>query len=187
MTCRGGFSIEESTRRTWYDPEFVLRETGLTEGMVFADIGCGEGFFSILAANIVGAKGAVYALDIDARAIDRLRARASEKGLVNVHAVTGAAEDTVMCSQCVDAAFLSMVLHDFDHPEKVLVNIKQMLKPHGLIVNLDWKKKQMDFGPPVRVRFSEEKVMELLEQAGFTITKVEEAGPYHYIVVAELQ
>jgi ubiquinone/menaquinone biosynthesis C-methylase UbiE len=154
--------------------------------MVFADIGCGDGFFSILAAEIVGELGGVYALDIDASAIEKLGVRAIERGLTNIRASVGAAEETAICKKCVDIVFLSMVLHDFDDPEKVLLNAKQMLKPNGLLVNLDWKKIQMDFGPPVNIRFSEEKATELLKQAGFNMAEVKDAGPYHYIITGKL-
>ena len=55
MTCHGGFSLDEATRRSWYNPEAVLKD--LRKGMVLVDIGCGEGFFSILAAKKVGEEG----------------------------------------------------------------------------------------------------------------------------------
>jgi ubiquinone/menaquinone biosynthesis C-methylase UbiE len=186
MSCKGGFFLEESVRRSWYNPEIILKELGLIAGMVFADVGCGEGFFSILAAGIVGRRGIVYALDMDASAIERLKAQASERGLANIRTFVGAAEGTVLCNQCVDIAFMSMVLHDFADPEKVLLNAKQMLKPSGLIVDLDWKKKQMNIGPPAQIRFSEEKAESLLQQTGFTVVKVKEAGLYHYIVTGRL-
>jgi ubiquinone/menaquinone biosynthesis C-methylase UbiE len=186
MTCHGRFSLEESVRRTWYNPELILKDAGLSSGMIFADIGCGDGFFSILAAEIVGEIGKVLALDIDASAIGKLKARAAERGLTNIHTSVGAAEETLICKECVDIVFLSMVLHDFDYPEKVLLNAKQMLKRNGLLVNLDWKKTQMDFGPPLNIRFSQEKTVELLKQADFTVEKVKEAGPYHYIITAKL-
>ncbi len=41
--------------------------------MVFVDVGCGDGFFSILAAKKVGAKGRVYAVDIDPLGIEKLK------------------------------------------------------------------------------------------------------------------
>jgi ribosomal protein L11 methylase PrmA len=73
MTCHGGFSLDEKTRRTWYNPEAILQ--GLSKDQTFVDIGCGAGFFSILASKKVGAKGNVYALDSDPSAIKNLRTK----------------------------------------------------------------------------------------------------------------
>ena len=66
--------------RKWHHPKLKLENIGLSAGMVFMDIGCGYGFFTIPAAKIVGEKGRVYAVDIDASAIDRLQREAAEKG-----------------------------------------------------------------------------------------------------------
>jgi ubiquinone/menaquinone biosynthesis C-methylase UbiE len=156
----------------------------LRSGMIFMDIGCGEGFFTIPAAQLVGEKGVVYAVDVDASAIERLKRKAAEKGLTNITAKTGAAEETVFCEECADIVFYSIVLHDFRDPAKVLRNAKLMLKPAGKLVNLDWKKKPTAFGPPVRIRFSEEHAASLIKAAGFTIESRRDAGRNFYIVTA---
>jgi ubiquinone/menaquinone biosynthesis C-methylase UbiE len=185
MTCHGGFSLDEATRRKWYNPEGILKDMGLNADMVFMDIGCGEGFFTLLAAQVVSEKGIVYAVDTDADALKRLKTKAAEKRLANIRVKIGAAEETVFCTSCANVVFYSMVLHDFNDPVKVLQNAKKMLKPHGILANLDWKKEQMPFGPPERIRFSEEKASGLLKEAGFTVAGVKEAGPYHYLVTAK--
>ena len=113
------------------------------------DIGCGDGFFSILAAKKVGANGKVFAVDIDASAIEKLKQKAKAEGLKNIIAKVGKAEDTVFCNGCADFIFYSMDLHDFNDPTKVLQNAKEMIKPNGQLIDLDWKKIDMPFGPPV--------------------------------------
>ena len=185
MSCHGGFSLDEDTRRRWFNPEKVLKDTGLRSGMVFVDVGCGDGFFTILAANVVGAKGKIYAVDTDASAIERLKRKLAEKGLANVKALVAEAEETVFCQECADIVFYSIVLHDFHDPAKVLVNAKQMLKPSGRLVDLDWKKKRMPFGPPFEIRFSEEQAQELIKNAGFKVESVRDAGRDHYIIMAK--
>ncbi len=155
--------------------------------MVFADIGSGEGFFSILAAEIVGKTGKVYALDTDAEAIARLKRKAAERGLLNIQAVVGEAESVVFCKACVEVVFYSMVLHDFHDPVRVLRNANAMLRLSGVLVDLDWKKKQMPFGPPVQIRFNEEKASELMMQAGLYVLSVRDVGPHHYVVTAQPQ
>ena len=183
MGCHGNFSLDEATRRSWYNPDAILKDLGA--GMVFMDIGCGDGYFTILAAKKVGENGKVYAVDIDASAIEKVKQKAQAEGLKNIVAKAGAAEDTVFCTKCADIVFFSMDLHDFNDPAKVLKNAKQMLKPTGRLIDLDWKKQAEPFGPPVAIRFSEEKASELMKSAGLTVAKIKDAGPHHYVITAK--
>jgi len=183
MGCHGGFSLDEATRRSWYNPEEVLKD--LHSGMTFADVGCGDGFFSLIAAQKVGEKGQVYAVDIDPSGIEKLKSKAKTQGLNNITTTVGKAEDTVFCKGCVDFVFYSMDLHDFSYAGKVLQNAKQMIKPSGQLIDLDWKKIDMPFGPPAAIRFSEEKASGLIRSAGFIVTDVKDAGPYHYVLTAK--
>ncbi|MCJ7762825.1 class I SAM-dependent methyltransferase, partial [Candidatus Bathyarchaeota archaeon] len=146
--------------------------------------GCGDGFFSLLVAKIVGGKGKVYAVDTDDSAIERLKSKAKAKNLKNITALVGKAEETVFCKECADFIFYSMVLHDFYDPDKVLKNAREMLKPDGLLVDLDWKKIDIPFGPPVSIKFSEEYASSLIQSQGFTVANVRDVGLYHYVVTA---
>lgn len=183
MTCHSGFSLDEITRRSWYYPENILKD--LKPGMTFADIGSGEGFFSILAARKVGKEGKVYAVDSDASGIEKLKKKAVAEGLENIVAKVGLAEETVFCNRCVDLVFYSMDLHDFSDPAKVLLNAKKMIKPTGSLIDLDWKKLDMTFGPPYRIRFNEDYASGLIRNSGFQIISVSDAGKYHYIISAK--
>jgi len=183
MGCHGGFNLDDATRRSWYSPEAVLQN--LRSGMVFMDIGCGDGFFSVIAAKKVGITGKVYAVDVDASAIEKLKQKAETEGLKNIHTKVGKAEDTVFCKECADFIFYSMDLHDFSDAVKVLKNAKQMMKANGQLIDLDWKKMNMSFGPPFAIRFNEEKASNLMRSAGFTVTDVRDVGPYHYVIAAK--
>jgi ubiquinone/menaquinone biosynthesis C-methylase UbiE len=176
---------DDEDRRKWQDPKAILAEIGLVPGMVFADLGCGEGFFALPAARIVGSEGKVYALDIDAEGIDLLKETAEKEGLGNVIAVAGEGESTVLCEECADIVFFGTVLHDFDDAAMVLDNARRMIKPAGRLVNLDWKKEQTELGPPVEIRFDEDKASRLISEAGFQVEKVWDIGPYHYVVTAK--
>jgi ubiquinone/menaquinone biosynthesis C-methylase UbiE len=183
MSGRTHFGEEAISK--WHHAKIKLEDLGLRSDMVFMDIGCGYGFFTIPAAQLVGEKGKVYGVDVDASAIERLKRKAEEKGLKNIIAKVGAAEETVFCEECADIIFYSAVLHDFREPAKVLQNARKMIKPDGTLVNLDWKKKTTVFGPPVRIRFSEEQAQSLIKQAGFKIATVKEAGSNYYIITAK--
>lgn len=181
---RRRFYGDETERRKWQNPEAILTVIGLKPGFTFIDVGCGEGFFAIPAAKIVGGKGRVYALDFDEDAITELKKKATSQGLKNLDAVVGGAEDTVFCEGCANIVFFGIVLHDFNVPAKVLANAKTMLKPAGRLVDLDWKKETTGFGPPLQIRFSEERASNMIRKAGFNVEQTEQAGPFHYIIIA---
>ena len=179
-----GFLHDEQCRRRWQTPEAILAEIRLCCGMTFADIGCGEGFFVLPAARIVGETGIIYALDESDDAISRLNQRAASEGLTNITSRVASAEDTILCDHCADIVFFGIVLHDFKDPRRVLTNAMKMLKPTGILVDLDWKREPMDVGPPLVLRFSEQEASKLIMSANFTIELTKGAGPYHYVVVA---
>ena len=110
------FFNDDVLRRKWQNQEAILADIGLRSGFVFMDIGCGTGFFAIPAAQIVGEKGRVYALDKEHWAIEKLRETANEKGLANLNLRVGEAEEEAFCEACADFVFYGIVLHDFGDP-----------------------------------------------------------------------
>jgi ubiquinone/menaquinone biosynthesis C-methylase UbiE len=135
---------------------------------------------------MVGQEGKVIAVDLDEGSIMRLQQKAAEEGLRHLSAEVRAAEETVACEGCADFVFFGIDLHDFADPAQVIRNARQMLRPSGLLVDLDWKPEPMSFGPPPGKRFSIGKAQQLIGSAGFHVTSVKEAGPYHYIIIARL-
>jgi ubiquinone/menaquinone biosynthesis C-methylase UbiE len=172
-------------RRKWQNPEAILANIGLKAGLTFMDIGCGGGFFALPAARVAGESGKVYGIDTNAESVSELRELASREGLNNLELTVGKAEDVVLCDSCADIVFFGIVLHDFEDPAKVLQNAKKMLNPAGRLINLDWKKINMQLGPPLQKRFSGEKSAQLIEAAGFEVLSIKDIGPYHYMTVAK--
>ena len=178
------FRADDPERKIWQDPEKIFSAIGLSSGMVFIDIGCGEGYFSLPAARRVGSGGKVLAADINPDAVAALREYAATGGLDNLTVEVKAAEETVFCEGCADIVFFGIDLHDFADPQKVLMNAEKMLKPSGRLIDLDWKDEPMDFGPPPEKRFSMQKARGMIEGAGFRILSVRDAGPYRYLISA---
>jgi ubiquinone/menaquinone biosynthesis C-methylase UbiE len=179
------FRSDDPERRQWQDPEQILSAIGAGPGMAFVDMGCGDGYFAIPAARIAGPRGKVYANDIDGGAIERLREKAAKEGLDNLFTEVKASEETIICEGCADIVFFGINLHDFEDPARVLRNAKKMLRSSGRLVDLDWKDQPMPWGPPQKKRFSVEKARNLIGTEGFRILSVTDAGPFHYLIVAE--
>ncbi len=175
----------EDDRRKTQDPESILAKAGLRPGMAFVDIGCGQGYFAIPAARLVGTEGKVYGIDLDGEAVEVLEGKALQLGLRNITATVGDAQHTMPCEACADIAFFGICLHDFESPGAVLANARRMLKPGGILADLDWKKIRDDEGgPPYEARLSERKASKLIEGAGFTVESVLDIERRYYLVIA---
>jgi len=176
---------DDSERRKWQNPEAILAEIGLRPGSTFVDAGCGSGFFTLPAARIAGRDGRVWAFDTNAGIIQKLHQVADSEGIDNLILTTGKAEYTAVCRHCADIVFYGVVFHDFEKPAEVLANARLMLKPGGRLVNLDWKREPMQWGPSVEKKLSPGQAIEIIESAGFKIIQTADKGPYHYIIIAE--
>ena len=179
------YRYSDSDRRLWQNPDAILASIGLKSGLTFVDIGCGHGFFAIPAAKIVGSSGKVLGIDINVEALQSIRDLAADEHLKNLETILGRAEEIVPCRGCADIAFFGIVLHDFQDPYRVLSNAKSMLKPKGLLVDLDWKKEETaGMGPPVSIRFDEKQASDMITSQGFGVTSTSKSGKYHYIITA---
>jgi len=186
----GGGSLKDynhAERRLWQDAQAILSQIGLKPGDTLADIGSGDGYFSIPAARIVGKTGKVYALDVSAEAIAELKEAASAAGLNNIQTAVGEAETALLCNGCAaDVVLMANVLHDFNDPVAALKNSRLILKRGGRLADLDWKKdKDQLHGPPFAKRFDQQKATSLLEQARFKVMSSTLIGPFHYLIIAE--
>ena len=165
------FSYDASVRRKLQNPEQILQSIGLRDGMCFVDIGCNDGFFTLPAARLVGEKGKIVAIDIDAEALQRLQEKLSKEKINNTEIIQQPAEDVVACQHCADIIFFGTVLHDFNDPLQVLRNSKLMLKPDGIIYDYDWIKQDSPLGPPLAKRFSQDYAEQIVGQAGLKVAE----------------
>lgn len=171
-------------RLLWQDPVRILSDIGLKTGQTLVDIGCGDGFFSVPAARMVGSIGLVYAIDSSVEAIDDLKQKAGQ--LNNIRTYVANAEQSILCEQCADVVLMANVLHDFVDPAAVLLNSDKMLKPEGILVDLDWKKDpQQMHGPPLSRRLNEDEAESLLQAQGFCVFSRSLSGPFHYLLLAQ--
>ena len=110
----------------------VLRRAGLKAGMRVLDLGCGVGDVSLLAANMVGATGAVLGIDRSAASIETARRRTAASHIGNV--IFAAAElDAFDTDQTFDAVIGRLVLLYQRDPSAILRRFRRFLKPGGLV------------------------------------------------------
>jgi ubiquinone/menaquinone biosynthesis C-methylase UbiE len=169
------------------DARRVLREIGLSTGQVVLDAGSGSGHFSKAASNLIGAGGTVWALDSDQPSLDRLIRDIFTSGLRNIRPLlSDLTEPLPVKTGSVDLCLLVNVLHGlaWDKADSPAMNeIARVLKPGGRLAVVEFKKMQMDFGPPQEVRLEPADVERLVAPAGLRKERSFEAGPYSYAII----
>lgn len=128
-------SRREARRRE--EIERTIEVLDLQEGDVVAEIGAGDGRFSLRFAEVVGDDGRVYANELDDDDVERIGRRAAEAGLDNLVGVQGAVDDTNLPEACCDAMMMRMVYHMLTDPEPMARSFYRALEPGGVLVILD--------------------------------------------------
>lgn len=126
-------SGEAKRERELKMPE-IVQALGLREGSRVADIGAGEGYYEIPMARAVGAKGRVYAEDINAGAVKRLHERVDSDHLGNVEVIEGAQADPKLPAETLDGVLMVIMYHEIEDHQAMLEHVKTALKAGGRLV-----------------------------------------------------
>lgn len=121
-------------RDKWQRPNDLIKQLNIHEGSNVADIGCHEGYMSIKLARVVGAKGKVFAVEVDQSKIDKLRNHLTERKITNVILVKGDHDNPKLPIQSLDAIIILDTYHEMDDHDEILRHILAALKPGGRLV-----------------------------------------------------
>lgn len=141
------FSTEDARDRVG-EAEEVMRLAGVTAGMSVADIGAGEGYYTVRLAPIVGPRGRVLAQDIVPETRDRLAERVQREQLDNVAVRLGAPDNPMLPAGSFDRIFLVHMYHEVTSPYAFLWHLRDGLKPGGLVVVVDAEREVRRHGMP---------------------------------------
>ena len=136
------------------NPHKLLKTAGLKEGHKVLEVGCGPGFFTIPAGEIVGNEGHVYAVDIHPRAVERVEEKIEKAALKNVTPMCVNASSTGLPGRSIDLAFVFGLRYIAGGLENLLIEMHRILRPEGM---LSFEK----------TRGSERELIEEVERGGF--------------------
>lgn len=125
--------IHEDLYRVFRDPYQVLHAAGLKPGQDVLEVGCGPGFFTVPAAQIVGQEGSVYALDVNPLALERVRQELESNGVANVATVLADAAQTGLPDESFDLIFVFGFGHQVGDMGNVFAELHRLLKPAGVL------------------------------------------------------
>lgn len=176
--------LDNPERGRWQSIDAFLKVLKPWAGMVYADIGCGPGYFTLPVAEYVGPGGKIYAIDTQPEMLEEIECRAQAKRLINVITVRSSEREIPLLPSCVDAACLANAFHELEAPVPSLREIKRILKPGGRLIVIDWKPIESPIGPPLSERVPLKMIYEALRAAGFEHLREHAVYPYHHVVEA---
>lgn len=163
-------------------PNWIWNKLQLNHPQVLVDIGAGTGFFSIPFVEMME-EGKVYACDISATMLDWMRQNVCNKHQ-NIIPVKMEESSVDLPGQMADLVYMITLHHELTAPIRLLKECQRLLKPQGKIAILDWKKEEMEMGPPLKIRCAPELVESQLEEVGFKSIEIHNDLTKYFLVVA---
>ena len=115
------------------NPNKLLKAAGVSSGQKILEVGCGPGFFTIPAAEIVGDAGSIYAVDVNPLAIERVQKRIERQGIRNVKALLSDASHTALPNQSIDLVFVFGLWYVAGGLRDLVTEIYRVLRSRGIL------------------------------------------------------
>jgi ubiquinone/menaquinone biosynthesis C-methylase UbiE len=145
----------EVKRDSFNEAQTVMDLAEIGQGMTVADIGAGEGYYTVRLAERVGSQGRVLAQDIDSGALRRLGARVVRERLDNVSIKLGAEDDPKLPPASFDRIFLVHMYHEVTEPYAFLWRLRPALRDSGRVIVVEVDRPSDEHGLPPALLFCE--------------------------------
>jgi ubiquinone/menaquinone biosynthesis C-methylase UbiE len=126
----------------------VMNKAQIAKGMTVADIGAGEGYYTIRLTKRVGPDGRVLAEDIVPEVRDALAQRVARERLDNVSVRLGEPADPMLPDNSFDRILMVHMYHEIAQPYEFLWRMRPSLKPEGEVVVVDANRATQNHGTP---------------------------------------
>ncbi|GAC91329.1 SAM-dependent methyltransferase [Anoxybacillus flavithermus NBRC 109594] len=158
-------------RRELIAPEDVVSLLHINEHDIVADLGAGNGYFTV---PIAKKAKTVYAVDVQQEMLDLLKQHAEKEGGENISYILSDVTATTISAQSVDKGLMAFVLHEVDDRKAVLTEVARIMKPSGTFILIEWEAVESEMGPPIHERIPSQ---QLMDEAKATFAHVE---PVHF-------
>jgi ubiquinone/menaquinone biosynthesis C-methylase UbiE len=173
--------VRESRQRE-EDCETMLRELGVRQGMDVCDMGCGNGFYTLQLAELVGPQGTVWAVDIQQEMLRLLEARTNQAGLRNARLVLGSLIDPQLPPNKLDLVLCVDVYHEFSHPEHMLAALRRSLKPRGQMVLVEFRAEDLEVPIKPLHKMSKRQILKEILPHGFEFEREFDGLPWQHMM-----
>ena len=152
---RGNSFSTEAKRDSLNEAQKVMDLAAIRAGATVADIGAGDGYYTVRLAARVGKTGRVLAEDIDPKALQRLGQRVERERLDNVFIKLGTPDDPRLPAASFDRIFLVHMYHEVSEPYAFLWRLRPALRTGGQVIVVEVDRPTGEHGIPPALLFCE--------------------------------
>jgi len=176
-----GWLIREERAREENSPK-LLEALQIKPGQVICDLGCGNGYYSLDMARLVGEQGRILGVDIQPEMLHLLELRAKRAKLENIEPIQGTLIDPKLPEAALDLVLLVDVYHEFSHPEHMLQGIRRSLKPTGRMVLVEFREEDPTVPIKPLHKMSRKQILKEIEPNGFRLVEAYEELPWQHVL-----
>jgi ubiquinone/menaquinone biosynthesis C-methylase UbiE len=185
MTYHGADWLIRNSREREEHCRTLIKALNLKSGETVCDMGCGNGFYTLKMAKLVGKTGRILAVDIQPEMLHLLELRTKDAGIGNVEPVQGSAADPKLPAGKVDLILLVDVYHEFAYPEQMLTAMRKALKPHGRLALVEFRLEDPSVPIKLEHKMSKEQIMKEIPPSGFKLVEEYEKLPWQHVMFFE--
>jgi ubiquinone/menaquinone biosynthesis C-methylase UbiE len=173
--------VRESRQRE-EDCEAMLAALNVRPGQTVCDMGCGNGFYTLRLARLVGDRGKVIAVDIQREMLELLRERAQQEKIDNIKPALGTVIDPELEPNSCDLVLMVDVYHEFSRPEEMLRAIRQSLKPKGRVALVEFRAEDPNVPIKPLHKMSKAQILKEFEPNGFRLVEELDKLPWQHLM-----
>lgn len=129
-----GAGMESQFRYRFFGPVNILQGADILPGQTVLEVGCGTGYFTIPAAQLIGEQGCLVAMDVLSESVELVSKKVQSANLKNVRVVKGDALDTGLDAESFDMVLLFGVIPAPRLPlTRLLPEMHHVLKAGGTL------------------------------------------------------
>jgi SAM-dependent methyltransferase len=129
-----GSAMESRFRYRFFGPTAILSGADILPGQSVLEVGCGTGYFTLPAAELIGDQGCLVAMDVVSESVELVSKKVQMANLKSVRVVKGDAMDTGLDGGSFDAVLLFGVIPAPMLPlSKFLPEMHRILKAGGTL------------------------------------------------------
>jgi ubiquinone/menaquinone biosynthesis C-methylase UbiE len=177
--------LTRESREREEDCKTMLAALHIKPGDVVCDLGCGNGFYTLKLARLVGDKGKVVAVDIQREMLELLKDRAAEEKITNIEPIIGTTVDPRLPANSIDLVLLVDVYHEFSNPEEMLAAIRKSLKPQGRIALAEFRAEDPNVPIKPLHKMSKAQIMKEFPPNGFKLVEQFDKLPWQHLMFFE--